>query len=169
MAGSAYEYNIECMFKATIICLGKYKEKAYLELEKEYLKRLSPYAKMDILELNEEPYADKDDLDRIRLVEAEKLKKHLPKGAIVILMDEDGTERNSKDFAVNIERLTSLGEQLVFVIGSGIGLHQSLKEVSNYSFSLSKLTFPHNLARILLLEQLYRASTIIAGKEYHKD
>ena len=155
--------------KITIICLGKFKEKAYFELETEYLKRLSPFAKMKVVELAEQAYRKNVDLDSVRKKEAEAIKKFLPQNAIVILMDEDGTLRNSLDFASNLERLTSLGEELVFVIGSGIGLHESLKEVSNYSFSLSKLTFPHNLARILLLEQIYRACMINSGKKYHKE
>ena len=83
-------------------------------------------------------------------------------------MEEKGTLRDSVEFARNLERLSSLGQELIFVLGSGIGLHNSLKEVSNYSFSLSKLTFPHNMARVLLLEQIYRAATIINNKEYHK-
>lgn len=155
--------------KITIICLGKYKEKAYLELEKEYLKRLSPFSKLKVVELSEEAYRKNSDLDSIRQKEAEDIQKHIPKNSVVILLDEDGTLRNSIDFASNLERLTSLGQELVFVIGSGIGLHESLKVVSNYSFSLSKLTFPHNIARILLLEQIYRACMINSGKEYHKE
>jgi len=83
-------------------------------------------------------------------------------------MQENGTLRDSIEFAATLDRLTSLGQELVFVIGSGVGLHPSLMDVANYTFSLSKLTFPHNFARILLLEQIYRAGTIISGKEYHK-
>jgi 23S rRNA (pseudouridine1915-N3)-methyltransferase len=155
--------------KITIICLGKYKEKAYLELEKEYLKRLSPFSKLKVVELSEQAYRKNSDLDSLKKKEAEEIIKYIPANSIVILLDEDGTLRNSVDFAANLERLTSLGQELVFVIGSGIGLHESLKTVSNYSFSLSKLTFPHNLARILLLEQIYRACMINSGKEYHKE
>lgn len=148
--------------------MGKYKEKAYIDLEKEYLKRLSPFSKVKVVELSEVPYRKNSDPERIKLLEAEQIKKHLQTGAIVILLEEKGTVRDSMEFASNLDRLTSLGQELVFVLGSGIGLHRSLKEVSNYSFSLSPLTFPHNLARILLLEQIYRAYTIISGKEYHK-
>ncbi len=155
--------------KITIICLGKYKESAYIELEKEYLKRLRSYSLVKVIEIPEEPYYKNSDLDNIKLKEAEKIKKYLNEGSIVILLSESGTERSSKDFAQNLERLSSLGQELVFVLGSGIGLHDSLKEYANYSISLSKLTFPHNLARILLLEQIYRGFTIISGKEYHKE
>lgn len=156
------------MFKITIICLGKHKEKAYLDLEKEFTKRLSPFAKLKVVELPEQPYRDNSDLEQIKLKESQQIRKQIPANSIVILMEEKGTLRDSKEFAKTIERLGSLGQELVFVIGSGIGLHPSLKEVSNYTFSLSKLTFPHNMARVLLLEQLYRAATIIVGKSYHK-
>jgi 23S rRNA (pseudouridine1915-N3)-methyltransferase len=156
------------MFKITIICLGKFKEQAYKDLEKEYLKRLSPFAKVKLIELSEESYGKNPDLERIKLKEAETIQKHLPDNSIVILLEEKGSSRNSKDFATFIERIGGLGQELVFVIGSGIGLHDSLKNVSNYKISLSPLTFPHNMARILLEEQLYRACTIINGKEYHK-
>ncbi len=156
------------MLKIKIIVLGKLKEEAYRDLEAEFLKRLSPFAKLKLIELPEIPYRAKDDLDKIKLAEAEKIIKQLPDDGIVILLEERGALRNSKDFAAFLERTGSLGKELIFVLGSGIGLHPSLKQYSNYSISLSLLTFPHNLARIILEEQLYRAATIIAGKEYHK-
>ena len=156
------------MFKIRIICLGKFKEPAFIELEKEYLKRLSPFAKVKIVELSEEPYRNKDDIDKIKEKEAETIRKQIPDGALVILLEEKGSVRNSQEFASFMERISSLGQEIVFVIGSGVGLHSSLKEISNYSISLSPLTFPHNFARVLLEEQIYRAATIIAGKEYHK-
>lgn len=155
--------------KITIVCLGKYKESAYIQLEKEYIKRLHLYSTIKVIEIPEEPYYKNTDLELIKLKEAEKIKKYLNKGSIVILLSENGTERSSVEFSKNLERLSSLGQELIFVIGSGIGLHDSLKEFSNYTISLSKLTFPHNIARILLLEQIYRAFTIISGKEYHKE
>lgn len=156
------------MFKIKIIALGKFKEEAYRELEVEFLKRLSPFAKIKIIELPEIGYGKNQDLEKIKEREAEKIIKQLPDGAVVILLEEKGTLRNSKDFAGFLERVGGLGKELVFVIGSGIGLHESLKQYSNYSISLSPLTFPHNLARIILEEQIYRASTILAGKSYHK-
>jgi 23S rRNA (pseudouridine1915-N3)-methyltransferase len=156
------------MLKITIICLGKFKEKAFVELEKEYLKRLSPFAKVKLIELPEEPYRNKSEIDRIKEKEAETIQKRIPDNSIVILLEEAGSVRDSKGFAEFIERIGGLGQELVFVIGSGVGLHPSLKAVSNYKISLSPLTFPHNFARVLLEEQLYRACTIINGKAYHK-
>ncbi len=156
------------MFKIKIITLGKFKEKAYLELEKEYLKRLTTYTKIKVVEIPEIGYGKNPDIEKVKLQEADKIVKQLPKDGIVILLEEKGALRNSVDFATFLERTGSLGKELVFVIGSGIGLHSSLKEYSNHSISLSPLTFPHNMARVILEEQIYRACTILAGKEYHK-
>ncbi len=156
------------MFKIRIVVLGKFKEKAYLELEKEFLKRLSPFAKIKVVELGEEPYRKNDSIDRIKEKEAESIIKNLPQDGIVILLEEKGTLRDSKVFGEFLQRTGGLGKELVFVIGSGVGLHESLKQYSNYSVSLSPLTFPHNLARVILEEQIYRACMILAGREYHK-
>jgi len=156
------------MFKIKIIALGKFKEQAYLELEKEYLKRMTPYAKIKVVEIPEIPYRSNQDLESVKEKEAEKIIKQLPEDGIVILLEEKGTLRNSPEFANFLQRTGGLGKELVFVIGSGIGLHGSLKAYSNYSVSLSPLTFPHNMARVILEEQIYRACTIISGKEYHK-
>jgi len=156
------------MFKIKIIVLGKLKEQAYKDLEKEFLKRLSPFAKVKVVELPEVSYGKNSKTEKIKAEEAEKIIRQLPEDGIIILLEEKGTERDSKEFAKFIERIGSMGREIVFVLGSGVGLHQSLHEHSNYVISLSQLTFPHNLARILLQEQLYRACTILAGKEYHK-
>ena len=164
----AYYDKVVNMLKIRIIALGKFKEKAYLELEKEYLKRLTPYAKIKVVELPEVPYRGGENLERIKEKEAENIVKQLPENGIVILLEEKGALRSSLDFAQFLERTGGLGKELVFVLGSGIGLHSSLKSYSNYSISLSPLTFPHNMTRVILEEQLYRACTILAGKEYHK-
>jgi len=156
------------MIKIQIICLGKFKEEALKDIEKEYIKRLSPFAKVKITELSEIGYRKNDNREIIKEKESSTIKKYIPAGSIVILLEEKGTLRNSKDFAHFIERISNLGQEIVFVIGSGIGLHDSLKDISNYSISLSLLTFPHNYARILLEEQIYRSWTINSGKEYHK-
>lgn len=156
------------MFKIKIICLGKFKEAAYHDLEKEYLKRLRPFAKIEVVEISEIPYRNDNDIDRVKQQEAELIEKRLTKDGIVVLLEEKGQLRGSKDFATFIDRIGSLGQELIFVLGSGVGLHESLKGRSNYSVSLSPLTFPHNLARVLLEEQIYRACTILANKKYHK-
>ena len=156
------------MFKIKIIALGKLKEQAYKDLEKEFLKRLSPFCKLTLVELAEIPYGKNADLGRVKEEEAGAIVKHLSEDSVVILLEEKGTLRNSKDFSIFLERIGSVGREIIFVIGSGIGLSPALKQYSNYSLSLSPLTFPHNMARILLEEQIYRACTILNGKEYHK-
>lgn len=161
-------FIITYMFKITIIALGKCKEQAYKQLEQEFLKRLSPFVKIKIVELVEVSYGKNPDLDRVKAKEAESIIKALPKDSVVVLLEEKGTVRSSKDFSIFLERLGSLNKEIVFVIGSGIGLHPALKEYSNYSISLSPLTFPHNMARVILEEQIYRAITILNNKEYHK-
>jgi len=156
------------MYKIRIIVLGKFKEKAYQHLENEYVKRLSPFAKVKIVELPEIPYRKNDDINRTKGKEAEKIIKQLPEDGIVLLLEEKGIGRDSVAFAKFIERIGGIGRELVFVIGSGLGLHESLKPYANHTISLSQLTFPHNMARVILEEQIYRACTILAGKEYHK-
>ena len=156
------------MLKIKIIVLGKLKEQAYKDLEKEFLKRLSPFAKVKLVELAEVSYGKNFEPERIKEQEANLILKQLPNDGIIILLEEKGVLRNSRDFSNFVERIGGMGRELVFVLGSGIGLHESLHSYSNHVISLSPLTFPHNLARILLEEQLYRAGTILAGKEYHK-
>lgn len=156
------------MLKIKIICLGKFKEKAYVELEKEYLKRLSPFSKVKVIELPEVSYKTAEMAEKAKEKEAKMIVKQLPRDGIIILLEEKGQKRDSIEFASFLERLGGIGQEIVFVLGSGIGLHESLKTYSNYTISLSDLTFPHNMARILLEEQIYRACTIMTGKLYHK-
>ena len=156
------------MFKAKIICLGKFKEPGFVQLEQEYLKRLRPYCKIEVEELKEVPYKTSRDAEVAKRNEAELILKRISKDAVMILLDEKGTLRGSVEFAGYIERICSIGRELVFVIGSGAGTDVSVKERANHTISLSSLTFTHNFARVLLEEQLYRACTIMHGKEYHK-
>lgn len=157
------------MLKIKIIALGKLKEIAYTDLEKEFLKRLPPFAKVKVFELAEVSYGKNPDLEKVKQQEMELIVKHLPSDGIIILLEEKGTQRTSRDFAKFLDRIGGLGSEIVFVLGSGVGLSKDLHQYSNHIISLSLLTFPHNLARILLEEQIYRACTILAGKEYHKD
>lgn len=156
------------MFKLKIICLGKFKEKAFIDLENEYLKRLRVYAKVTVEELKEVPYKTSGEIEKVRAAEAEMVLRRIPKDAIIILLDEKGVVRTSTDFAQFLSRLISINRELVFIIGSGAGIDKSLRESANHIISLSPLTFTHNFARVLLEEQIYRACTIINGKEYHK-
>lgn len=156
------------MYKIKIIALGKFKEQAYRELESEYVKRLSPFAKLTIVEIPEVSYGTKQDIDRVKLEEAEKIQKNVSDGSTVILLEESGKQYDSPAFAKFLDQMGSTGNEITFVLGSGVGLHPSLKTAGAKTFSLSPLTFPHNMARVVLEEQIYRACTISAGKEYHK-
>lgn len=157
------------MFKLKIICLGKFKEKAFIDLEKEYLKRLRLYAKVIIEELREVSYGTNGDMERARAEEADMVIKRLPRDAIVIVLDEKGVVRSSMEFSQFFSRLISINREIVCVIGSGAGIDNALRQVANHIISLSPLTFTHNFARVLLEEQIYRACTILEGKEYHKN
>lgn len=165
---SNYDKFLIHMLKISIICLGKFKEKAFVDLEKEYLKRLSGFAKVNIIELKEIAYREGQDVEVVKQKEAVLIQNQVPDNAIVIILEEKGTVRSSKEFASFFGRLASLGQEIVFIIGSGVGLHSSLRGLSNYQISLSPLTFTHNFARVLLEEQIYRAFMINAGRSYHK-
>lgn len=156
------------MYKIKIVCVGKINEVGLKHLETQYLKRMSQFAKVTLQELKEIPYSEKHDLDRVKLKEAELISNHISKDSVVILLDVLGVERNSNDFANFINRLAGLGDELIFVLGGSLGVHESLKHRTNHIISLSKLTFSHKLARILLLEQLFRTGSIINDTPYHK-
>ena len=150
-----------------IIAVGKSKEKYWCSAEAEYFKRLSPYAKVEVTELKEEPFRDKDDPSDIKRKEAEKIKKHLNEKDILIALHERGMELDSIGLSDFLEKHTQQGQHLTFIIGGPLGLDESLLEHIPYQLSLSKLTFPHQMVRVILAEQLYRAVTIMKGKQYH--
>lgn len=134
-----------------------------------YLARLKPYAKIELIEISEGNQGSaKPDANKTRTREAESLIKGQPKGSFVIALDETGTNLDSPSFARKLETWSESGQTLVFLIGGSWGLDPALRSQANAIISLGKQTLPHQLARIVLLEQLYRAETISRGKEYHK-
>lgn len=151
----------------TILTLGKLKESYWRDAEQEYLKRISPYAKINFIEIKEEPFRDGDDREKIKLLEAEKIKKHLPDDGVIIALHEQGKEYDSPGFAKFLESNTTRGEHLVFIVGGPLGLHKIILSLAQYTLSLSQLTFPHQMVRTILLEQIYRGITITKGKQYH--
>lgn len=155
------------MLSVKIIVLGKLKETYWQSSEIEYLKRLRPYARVDILELLEEPFRDGDDPEKVKMKEAEKIKKVLHEGELVIALHERGKEFTSPLFAKFLEDHSTRGETIVFVVGGPLGLHESILNLADLQISLSQLTFPHQMVRTILLEQLYRATTILNEKKYH--
>jgi len=134
-----------------------------------YLNRLKPFAKVDLIEVAEGHQGSaKPDATKTRSREAESLAKGQPKGSFVIALDETGTNFDSPTLARKFETWSESGQSLVFLIGGSWGLDPALRSQANAVISFGKQTLPHQVARIVLLEQLYRAETIIRKKEYHK-
>jgi 23S rRNA (pseudouridine1915-N3)-methyltransferase len=150
----------------TIITLGKLKESYWREAEGEYLKRLTPYAKINIVELREEPFDEKSPPEKIKAREAEKIIAILEKNknAHIIALDETGKEFSSKKFSSELEKTTG---NIIFILGGPLGLHSSIKDAAHAVISLSQMTFTHQMARVILLEQIYRAMMIKTGRRYH--
>jgi len=148
-----------------LICLGKLKETFWREAEAEYLKRLSPYYKITIHELKEEGFSEKDSPEKVKQKEAEKIIADLEKIKTenVIILDEHGKQYSSTELS---DLLSPLAD-LVFIIGGPLGLDEKIIALSKNKISLSKLTFTHQMARVFLFEQIYRAAMIKVGKKYH--
>lgn len=145
-----------------IVCVGKIKEKFFEEAIKEYLKRLNKYTKLQIIELN-------DEKEEVALKkEAENILKHIKDNDYVITLEIEGKELSSKEFAKKIDNTLINHSNITFVIGGSYGLDNTVKQRSNYALSFSKLTFPHQLFRVVLLEQIYRSFKIINNEKYHK-
>lgn len=157
------------MHKTTLRVIGRAQETWHVEALESYLDRLSPFQKVDLIELPEgHGGSAKPNLAKTRKVEAESLLKGIPDGAFVVALDETGKRFDSTTFAKKFESWAEGGRQVVFLIGGSWGLDASIRERADVVFSLGEMTLPHLLARIVLLEQLYRAETILAGKTYHK-
>ena len=160
------------MQKVTILCVGKLKEKFYTEAVAEYSKRLSRFCKLDILELPEERLPEDPSPAQIEAAlskEADAIRSKLPPSAFLIAMCVEGKPRSSEALArLMADSANRGGSHLVFLIGSSFGLHPSVKALADERLSMSPMTFPHHLARVMLLEQVYRAYQINAGSRYHK-
>lgn len=157
------------MLSITIIVLGKLKESYWREAEKEYLKRLSGFANVTIRELKEVPFDEKADPETVKKKEAEKIMAELDKleDAIVFALDEHGKNMNSVSLAENIAKWQHSSSHFVFVLGGPLGIHASILADADRILSLSPLTFTHQMARVILLEQLYRTAMINQGRRYH--
>lgn len=160
------------MQKVTIICTGKLKEKFYLDAAAEYVKRLSRFCKLEILELPEERLPEDPSPAQIEVAlsrEAEAVRTKLPSSCLLIAMCVEGKERSSEELARLMADTANRGVgHIVFLIGSSFGMHPSLKAQADMRLSMSPMTFPHHLLRVMLLEQVYRAYQINAGSKYHK-
>ena len=155
------------MFNLRLITIGKYKEAYLKEAQVEYLKRLKPYAKITLTELTEEPFRTQADHAKSKQKEAEKILKLLDGDEIVIALHETGKEYTSFELAHFLTTNSERGQTLTMIIGGPLGLDESIFKRANFQLSLSRLTLAHQMVRPLLLEQIYRAATIIRGKQYH--
>lgn len=160
------------MQRVTLISVGKLKERFYAEAAAEYVKRLGRYCKLTVVELQEERLPENPSPAQVEAAlekEAGAIRDKLPPSATLVALCVEGRTRSSEELARLMGTWASRGEnQLVFVIGGSFGLHGSIKAQAAEKLSMSPMTFPHHLARVMLLEQIYRAYQINAGTRYHK-
>ncbi len=155
-----------------ILCVGKIKEKFYREAILEYSKRLSKYCSLNIVEVTDEKTAENlsdNEIDLIKDTEGDRLLKHISDRDFVIALAILGKQQDSVAFSNYIQDLMVKGQSsIVFVIGGSLGLSDKVLSRANYLLSFSKMTFPHQLMRVVLLEQVYRAMRIMKNEPYHK-
>ena len=149
-----------------ILQIAQTKNKNIVALEEEFEKRLTPFAKLETVTL---PASKLDERDKVQKEEHNKILLKINESAYVIALDERGKELTSEDFAELIRHQRDFGPgKIQFIIGGSHGLHPDVRAKAHQSLSLSKMTFTHEMVRVFLKEQLYRAFTILAGKTYHK-
>lgn len=158
--------------KITIVTVGKIKEKYLRDAIAEYSKRLSKYCKLEIIEVADEKTPDNASdvvVESIKSKEAERILKHIKDDAFVITLEINGKLLTSEELADKIDKLGIQGtSHIMFVIGGSLGLGAEVLQKSNFALSFSKMTFPHQLMRVILLEQIYRSYRIIKQEPYHK-
>lgn len=158
--------------KIIILTVGKIKEKFYTEAVNEYLKRLSRYCKAEVVQVADEKTVEncsETEADMVKEKEGNRILAKIPDDAYVITLEINGKQLDSLELAGKINRLGINGKShIVFVIGGSLGLHKKVSDRSDYKLSFSKMTFPHQLMRVILLEQIYRSYRIINNQPYHK-
>jgi len=156
----------------TIIAVGKLKERYFTEAVEEYTKRLERYCKLNIIEVADEKTPAKNSAilnEQIKKKEAESILRFLKEDAYVVTLEIEGNHQTSEQFADMIDKLGISGiSHIIFIIGGSLGLHESVMKKANYHLSFSKMTYPHQLMRVILLEQIYRGYRIIHLEPYHK-
>ncbi len=148
-----------------IICVGKIKEKFYKDAILEYMKRLNKYTKIEIIEVDD---VSSDNKEISMSKEASLIEKHISEKDYIISLAIEGKEYSSIDFSKKIQDINLINPNITFIIGGSYGIANSIKEKSNLLLSFSKLTFPHQLFRVILLEQIYRSYRIMNNEAYHK-
>ena len=158
--------------KVTILCVGKIKEKFYRDAISEYEKRLSRYCKLEIIEVSDEKTPDNasETVERqIKEKEAERMEKYLKEGSFICALAIDGKQLDSVELSEKIEKLGTGGiSHIIFLIGGSLGMSDELLKRADMKLSFSRMTFPHQLMRVILLEQIYRAYRIMNHEPYHK-
>lgn len=158
--------------RITLITVGKIKEKYLKDAIAEYTKRLSKYCKLEIIEVADEKTPDNASEvveHAIRVKEAERILRYIKDDAYVITLEINGKQLSSEELADKIDKLGVQGtSHIIFIIGGSIGLGEDVLKKSDFALSFSKMTFPHQLMRVILLEQVYRSYRIISGEPYHK-
>lgn len=155
-----------------LICVGKMKEKHYISAFDEYKKRLGAFCRLELVELAEQRLGDDPSEKEIAAAlekEADEIEKHIPSGAALCAMCIEGEMKSSTELASLLEKWTLAGKsRICFVIGGSFGMSPRIKNRADLRLSMSRMTFPHHLARVMVGEQIYRAFTIIEGTKYHK-
>lgn len=158
------------MLTINIVCIGKIKEKFFKDAIDEYSKRLSKYCKLNIVELPDEKIPEKINTNienDIKSKECTNMINHIKKDSYIICLDLNGKEFSSEQFSKKIEDISMESSQITFVIGGSLGLNQEILSLANQKICFSKMTFPHQLIRVFLLEQIFRAFKILSNEKYH--
>ena len=160
------------MQRVTVLCVGKLKEKFYIDAAAEYVKRLQRHCKLELIELPEQRLPDDPspaEIQKALRAEGDAIREKLPKGGAVIALCIEGKPCSSQELSRRMADLAVQGKtRLTFLIGGSLGLDEDLKRRADWRLSMSPMTFPHHMARIMLLEQIYRAYQIADGTKYHK-
>ena len=155
-----------------LLCVGKLKEKFYADAVSEYAKRLGAYCKLSVVELPEERLPDRPSralIDAALDREGDRILAKIPAGSVIIALCVEGNALSSEELAARMDKwAVQGGSQLTFLIGGSYGLHSKVKQRAALRLSMSPMTFPHHLARVMVLEQIYRAFKINEGSNYHK-
>lgn len=160
------------MQNITLICIGRLKESYLRDAVSEYIKRLSGLCRLNLIELPAEKLSDnpsKKEIENALESEGKKILEKIPKGAYVYTMCIEGKQKSSEELSSEMDNLAVRGySNITFIIGGSFGISERVKSVSDYRLSMSKMTFPHQVARVMLLEQIYRSIQISIGTKYHK-
>ena len=152
----------------SIVAVGKIKEKSLSQLIEEYKKRIGAYYKIEIIEVSDEPNDRLSD-EKVKEIEGQRIIKQLKKDSYVILLSLKGKQMDSIKFSREIEKINTYNSShITFVIGGSVGVSEQVEQRADLLLKLSEMTFPHNIARLLILEQIYRAYKILNNETYHK-